>query len=452
MIKKSFKPIISHIPDFLDYCKTKGLAKNTQRNYDRYLKKFAYWLKDISKQNIKPHELTSDDVWKYRLYLSRFPDPRTGKSLKKISQNYYLIALRALLSYFSSKDIVSLPADKIELPRYKKDGNKNQYLNLKQLNQLVSFPDIKIESGLRDRAILEVLISAGLKVNQLIKLNIDEVDNLIPQQALLWIKRYLSTRKDKNKALFINYKSRKNADKRLTARSVERITNKYGKLIGLPFSLTPEILRWSRAFALLKEETKTIKKPYAHKVFLFNQYRYLEKDNLRKEKSKTPSLPWHLIEDLINKEINWLKNNISIFSISNDKENPILNCDECIFRKLAILIVSGEIEAIEVKSKNNNLWPVKINKGNKIYHGKYWHRKMMNTILAYFKTQKYKVELEPFLNYGRADLGIYQNLTKNIYVEVGTISLYKLWYNLSTMKNTTFLIVSSEEKIIELRV
>ena len=104
---KSDKLIIKHIPDFLDYCEVeKGLANRTQEDYQHYLKKFILWLKNNKKEGLLPHELTPDDIWAYRLYLSRYTNEK-GHSLKKITQNYYLIALRALLGYFTAKDIVS---------------------------------------------------------------------------------------------------------------------------------------------------------------------------------------------------------------------------------------------------------------------------------------------------------------------------------------------------------
>ena len=116
-MKNSNIPLLKHISNFLDYCEIeKGLANNTQENYQRYLNKFICWLKSKKLENIKPHELTSDYVWEYRLYLSRHIDPNTKKTLKKSTQNYYLIALRGFLSYFSIKDIITLPVDKIALP------------------------------------------------------------------------------------------------------------------------------------------------------------------------------------------------------------------------------------------------------------------------------------------------------------------------------------------------
>jgi len=132
-MKKSDKSIIKHIPDFLDYCEVeKGLSDNTQKNYQRYLAKFVFWLKKNKKEYLLPHELAAEDIWAYRLFLSRFQDQR-GHSLKKTTQNYYLIALRALLSYFTAKDLISLPADKITLPKDAKAEKTVKFLNLDQI-------------------------------------------------------------------------------------------------------------------------------------------------------------------------------------------------------------------------------------------------------------------------------------------------------------------------------
>src|SRR3989344_8551813 len=116
-VQKSNKTIIEYIPDFLDYCEVeKGLSDKTQENYKRYLDKFIYWLKATKKTDLRPHELSPEDIWAYRLYLSR-SQSKKGLSLKKSTQNYYLIALRAILGYFIAKDIQCLPPDKIGLPR-----------------------------------------------------------------------------------------------------------------------------------------------------------------------------------------------------------------------------------------------------------------------------------------------------------------------------------------------
>lgn len=246
-MEKSNIPIIKHINGFLDYCEVeKGLANRTQENYQRYLQKFVKWLKKTKKEGFLPHELTSEDIWAYRLYLSRYTDEK-GRSLKKVTQSYYLIALRALLGYFTAKDIVSLPADKIILPKASLAEKTVKFLNLGQIEKLLLAPDTNTRDGLRDRAILESFFSTGLRIAELVALNREQFANIKDKKdlelsiigkgshprtvyfsgrALSWLKKYLETRKDKEKALFIHYKARKDAQGRLTARSIERIVKK----------------------------------------------------------------------------------------------------------------------------------------------------------------------------------------------------------------------------------
>jgi len=273
-MKKSNTPIIKHIPDFLDYCEVeKGLADKTQKNYNHYLTKFVSWLKKTKKDGLLPHELTSEDIWAYRLYLSRYTDKK-GRPLKKVTQNYYLIALRALLGYFTAKDIVSLPADKITLPKDARAEKTVKFLNLEQIERLLLAPNTRTPIGLRDRAILESLFSTGMRIAELVALNREQFANIrnkkdlelsiigkgnyprtvyFSERALSWLKKYLDTRKDKGKALFVNYRTRKDVEGRLTARSIERIVKKYAILAGVPIFTTPHTLRHSMATDLLNQ-------------------------------------------------------------------------------------------------------------------------------------------------------------------------------------------------------
>ncbi len=184
-MQKSNKPIIKYIPDFLDYCEVeKGLSDSTQRNYRRYLNKFVSWLKYKKLEDIKPHNLTPEQIWEYRLYLSRHIDSKTNKTLKKTTQHYYLIALRALLSYFSAKDIQSLPADKITLPKDARAEKTVKFLNLEQIERLLLAPDTKTQIGLRDRAILEGLFSTALRIAELVALNREQFANIKEKKRL----------------------------------------------------------------------------------------------------------------------------------------------------------------------------------------------------------------------------------------------------------------------------
>ena len=269
-MKQSNTPIINHIPDFLDYLEVeRGLSDNTQINYARYLKKFSLWLKIKKKGNLLPHELSPDDVWNYRLYLAR-----SSKPLSKLTQNYYLIALRSLLSYFADKNIQSIPADKIKLPKDPKKEKSIKFLSLGQIEALLTAPDVSKRQGLRDRAILETLFSTGLRVAELTALNVEQFKNIknledleitilgkgnhprtvyFSKRALAWIKKYLKTRADDYKALFINYRSRKDSDGRLTVRSIERIVKHYSTIANVPYFTTPHTLRHSMATDLLTQ-------------------------------------------------------------------------------------------------------------------------------------------------------------------------------------------------------
>ena len=273
-MKKSQKPLPQHINDFLDWIDVeKGLSSKTQENYERFLRKFFNWLKINKLDNLKPHQLTSEHVWNYRLYLSRYIDKK-GLSLKRTTQSYYLIALRALLSYFSAKDIISLPSDKITLPKSDKREKTLKFLNLEQIEKLLIAPDINTIIGLRDRAILETLFSTGLRIAELMALNRDQFVNIknkkdleitiigkgnyprtvyFSERALNWLKKYLETRKDEKKPLFIHYRSRIDAEPRLTNRSIERSVKKYAIMAGIPIFTTPHTIRHSYATDLLSQ-------------------------------------------------------------------------------------------------------------------------------------------------------------------------------------------------------
>lgn len=273
-MNKSNSPISDHIANFLDWLEIEeGLSNKTQENYSRFLNKFLNWLKENKLSSLLPHELEAGHIWKYRVYLSRHILPYSGEPLKKTTQNYYLIALRSLLNYFANRDIQSLPAEKIKLSKDKADKQVN-FLTLDQLKKLLSAPNTNKKTGLRDKAILETLFSTGLRVSELTSLDRDQV-KLKPttidieisvtgkgkkvrtiyfsKRATESLKKYLDTRNDLDKALFINYRGPTNSPKRLTTRSVQNIIKKYAILAGLPLSTSPHVLRHSFATDLLNQ-------------------------------------------------------------------------------------------------------------------------------------------------------------------------------------------------------
>lgn len=273
-MQKNNKPIREHIIPFLEWCAVeKGLADKTQENYGNFLKKFALFLRSAKLENIKPHDLSNEIIWKYRFFLSKQKDVHTGKEIKKSTQNYYLIALRALLVYFTERDILSLPADKIKLAREAKE-KKIHFLKIEEIERLLQAPDENSLSGLRDRAILETFFSTGLRVAELVALNRDQLQGSLSNndlelqvigkgskprviyfsaRAFLWLKKYLAKRQDDNNALFVNYRGKTGSDRRLSVRSVERLVKYYAKKTGVSTLTSPHTLRHSYATDLLEQ-------------------------------------------------------------------------------------------------------------------------------------------------------------------------------------------------------
>jgi site-specific recombinase XerD len=264
----SLEPLID---DFLEYMEVeKGRSPLTIREYRHYLSRFLDWLKANSKAT-GPDDITSELIRRYRLYLAHLCNS-DGTLLKRVTQTYHIIALRAFLRYLLvQRDIATLSPDKIELP--KQSQRSVAFLNSEQLERLLNSPKISDEAGLRDKAILETLFSTGLRVSELVRLNRDQInldrkefgvrgkgDKLrvvfLSDTAAQWLERYLQTRKDSFKPLFRRYSGRVDTTKdgekmRLTARSVQEIVNKYAKRCGLPIEVTPHTLRHSFATDLL---------------------------------------------------------------------------------------------------------------------------------------------------------------------------------------------------------
>lgn len=305
-MRQSQKPLPQHLPDYLDWLDVeKGLSSKTQENYARFLSRFLKWLDRKELSHLKPHELSPEHVWEYRIYLARqTTSKRSSESLKKSTQNYYLIALRSLLSYFAERDILALPPEKITLPREKAE-KEVRFLSLDQLERLFQAPDVSTLKGLRDRAILETLFSTGMRVSELVALNKDQVKQSLnandlelgiigkggkarvvyfSPRALYWIKRYLTARKDNEPALFVNLRSRKDAPRRLTPRSIEKDISRYATLAGLPSNTTPHVLRHTFATDLLSQgvDIRVLQEFLGHKSITATQiYAHVTSKKLR---------------------------------------------------------------------------------------------------------------------------------------------------------------------------
>lgn len=309
-MQKSQQPLPHHFNNFLEWLEIeKGLSSSTQENYARFLQKFLNWLKKEGLEDLKPHQINPEHIWKYRVYLARHKSPKTGKALKKSTQNYYLVALRSLLNFFANRDIASLPAEKIELP--KEAGNSEvSFLDKEQLSRLLRAPDHSNPHGLRDRAILESLFSTGMRIAELVSLNRNQIkinsnsESLevvivgkggrartvyFSERAVEWLKKYLEIRDQepdisKEKALFINFRNRKGDGRRLTARAIQKSIKKYAIKAGIPLTTTPHVLRHTFATDLLSKgvDLRTVQEFLGHKNITATQiYTHVTNKQLR---------------------------------------------------------------------------------------------------------------------------------------------------------------------------
>jgi site-specific recombinase XerD len=252
--------------DFLEYLEIEqNRSQKTIRNYHHYLGRLSDFAGDIALEDIN-----DELVRKWRIWLNRLG---TGDNdeLDKKTLNYHLIALRSFLKYCSKRALPTLGADRIELARTKR--KQVTFLEHQELERLLKKPDIETQIGLRDRAILELLFSSGLRVSELTNLNCEHINLdrrefmvrgkgekdrpiFISQTSAYWIKNYLEKRSDNNPALFINY-SGKNSEsrhgnfKRLTPRSVQRIIANYALLAGITKHVSPHTMRHSFATDLI---------------------------------------------------------------------------------------------------------------------------------------------------------------------------------------------------------
>lgn len=255
--------------DFLEHLEVEGgRSQHTIRNYQLYLERFIDFTGDIPVNTI-----TSELVRKYRLWLNRLQESGVAtQDLSLMTQNYHLIALRGLLTYLSRRDIATLAADKIILPKTVR--KQVTFLHYDEVARLVESIPLDTETGLRDRAIIELLFSSGLRVSELVNLNRDHI-NLTRREFMVRgkgqkdrpvfvsagaadrVQQYLSARTDSLAPLFLSY-SRRQAQpslsgdfRRLTARSIQRMVAHYARLAGITKHVSPHTMRHSFATDLL---------------------------------------------------------------------------------------------------------------------------------------------------------------------------------------------------------
>jgi len=255
-------PLIQEMKtQFLEYIEIeRGRSVKTVENYDRYLTRF------FEQARIKyPEDITQSAVREFRIWLNR--QDGTQGNMKKRTQNYYLIALRAFLKYMRKREVKTLQPETIELAKL--PDREIDLISDTELGRLLKAPEGDSLTALRDRAILETLFSTGLRVSELVSLNQDidlSRDELTVRgkgeklrvvffspSAKDAIRAYQKARKDFDEALFVQYGKNTGASKnrRLTPRSVERLVKKYAIKAGITKKVTPHILRHSFATDLL---------------------------------------------------------------------------------------------------------------------------------------------------------------------------------------------------------
>lgn len=259
--------------EFLEHVEIeKGNSLKTVNNYDHYISRFLEFAK-IS----EPNEITDDKIREFRLYLNRQPGVRVrgqqSATLKKNTQNYHLIALRSFLKYLMKRRITSLPPDRIDLAKIKE--RSLDLISVDELNRLLKAPLTENVLGkkddtlkiLRDKAILELFFSTGLRLSELCSLNRDldlSKDEFsirgkgekvrvvfLSDSAKDAIREYLKNRKDLDEPMFIQYSRNSGKSNRLTPRSIERIVKYYAIKAGISKKVTPHVIRHSFATDLL---------------------------------------------------------------------------------------------------------------------------------------------------------------------------------------------------------
>lgn len=252
--------------DYIEHLEVEGgRSVKTAENYKLYLERFVEFTDDITVDKI-----TSEVIRKYRLWLNRYKNDNEGE-LATITQGYHLIALRGFLGYLSKRDIISLSPDKIELPKVAR--KQVTFLHFDEVTRLLDTIPLDDETGLRDRAIIELLFSSGLRVSELVNLNRDHVNTkrrefmvrgkgrkdrpvFIGEATASRVEDYLASRLDNLPPLFLSY-SRNNLSsmtgdyRRLTSRSIQRMVTKYARLAGITKHVSPHTMRHSFATDLL---------------------------------------------------------------------------------------------------------------------------------------------------------------------------------------------------------
>jgi len=281
----------------------RNVSRLTIRNYSHYLRRFIEWYAEQGKDDLK--SLDSELVRAWRVHLARVEDER-GQGLSKKTQSYYVIALRSWLKWLIKHDAPVLHPEKIDLP--KADSRQMEFLAVDKIEELLAQPQLSTQTGLRDRAILEVLFSTGLRVSELVSLNREQVNTqsrefgvigkgrrprvvFLSPRAADWLDRWIATREDKWSPVFVRFSGKREnilsdgEEMRLTTRSVQRLVEKYCRKAHLPIQVSPHGIRHSFATDLLSNgaSLRDVQEMLGHKNISTTQiYTHVTRPQLKK--------------------------------------------------------------------------------------------------------------------------------------------------------------------------
>lgn len=289
--------------DFLEYLQVeRGASPLTLRNYRHYLSRFILWMeKEGIHEGLK--DINPDVIRSFRVYLSNLPGENRAQMARR-TQGYHVIALRSFLKWLLKNDYTVMAPDKIDLPKI--EERQVKFLSGDDVDRMLNSPSLDSIQGKRDKAILEVLFSTGLRVSELVKLDRDKIDMdrrefgiigkggkarvvFLSQRATDWLIKYLNERKDHFKPLFIRHKGKiepttPDEKMRLTPRSVQRLIKKYSHKMKMPIEVTPHVMRHSFATDLLNAgaDIRSVQEMLGHKNISTTQiYTHVTNKQLR---------------------------------------------------------------------------------------------------------------------------------------------------------------------------
>lgn len=295
--------IAKKVDEYLGYLQVeRGSSPLTIRDYKHYLTRFVLWM-DAEGIREELKDINPEVVRRFRVYLSNLPG-EDKPQMSRRTQGYHVIALRSFLKWLIRNDYQVMAPDKIDIPKV--EERQVKFLNGEQVDRLLNAPSLSTIQGKRDKAILEVLYSTGLRVSELVKLDRDKIDLdrrefgiigkggkarvvFLSQRAADWLVKYLNERDDHYKPLFIHHKGisapgTPDEKMRLTVRSVQRMVKKYSHKMKLPIEVTPHVMRHSFATDLLMAgaDIRSVQEMLGHKNISTTQiYTHVTNKQLR---------------------------------------------------------------------------------------------------------------------------------------------------------------------------